>query len=167
MVKQYCILLVDDNGKEAGRWLLPEQAGGRPAPAAQTLPPVINLHSTLAVDSKHFEVEIIVKAPPQGIGLIKKVMDAELQLTPLDILDDREEQDKKSLPEREQETLYYWLRGFSVPETADRMNIGAETVKTYRDKISEKAGGRSPLGLVEYALRHNLPGGERFNALPE
>ena len=28
MVKQYCILLVDDNGKEAGRWLLPQQAGG-------------------------------------------------------------------------------------------------------------------------------------------
>jgi DNA-binding NarL/FixJ family response regulator len=167
MVKQYNVRLLDENDKEAGHWRLPEQPRGRPAPAAQTLPPVINLHGYLAVDSKEFEIEIIIKAPAQGIAGTKKVMDQELQLTPLHILEDQQEQAEKSSGEREQEVLYYWLRGFSTPETAHRMNISAETVKTHRDHISEKAGGRSPLGLVEYALRHNLPGGERHNTLPE
>lgn len=41
-------------------------------------------------------------------------------------------------------------------QIADRMNLSTRTIEGYRDRIQEKIGAKNSVGIVVYAIRHNI-----------
>lgn len=62
----------------------------------------------------------------------------------------------QALSEREQEVLILVARGHTSAEIAERINLSAKTVETYRARGMEKLNLRSRAALVQFALAHNL-----------
>ena len=62
----------------------------------------------------------------------------------------------KALTKREKEILQLVLQEFSSREIGEKLEISLRTVETHRKNIIKKTGSRSLIGLVRYALNHNL-----------
>ena len=60
------------------------------------------------------------------------------------------------LNDRESEFLKYAGTELTYKEIADRMNVSARTVDTYRDQLFEKLQVKSRVGLVLYAIKNKL-----------
>lgn len=60
------------------------------------------------------------------------------------------------LSERETEVIKLVALGYSASEAAAVLGIGPKSVEKYRTRIMQKLGVHSRIGLVQYALRHNL-----------
>jgi DNA-binding NarL/FixJ family response regulator len=57
---------------------------------------------------------------------------------------------------REAEIIRHSLNGDSIQEIANRMGIEPVTVKTHKNHIFKKCGGRSYVVLLRYALSHGI-----------
>lgn len=66
------------------------------------------------------------------------------------------------LSERELEITLMITKGTKVPEIADRLNISAKTVNTYRYRIFEKMKVSSDVELTHLALRNKLINSEQL-----
>lgn len=66
----------------------------------------------------------------------------------------------ESLSEREREVLQLVVEGRSSAEIAAAINLSPKTVETYRSRIMRKLGVHEVAGLVKFALRHGVSGGE-------
>jgi len=70
--------------------------------------------------------------------------------------------EKKSLPTkltlREIEILDLILKEMTSKEIADKLFISKQTVDTHRINIMEKTSSKSIVGLIKYAISHNLVG---------
>jgi two-component system response regulator NreC len=62
----------------------------------------------------------------------------------------------QSLSEREREVLLLVARGYTSAEIAEKINLSAKTVDTYRARGMEKLNLRSRAALVQFALAHSL-----------
>ena len=60
------------------------------------------------------------------------------------------------LNDRESEFLKYAGTELTYKEIADRMNVSARTVDTYRDQLFDKLQVKSRVGLVLYAIKNKL-----------
>jgi len=61
-----------------------------------------------------------------------------------------------NLSEREQEVLKMVALGHTSAEIADKLNLSAKTVETYRARGMEKLGLRTRAALVKFALQEGL-----------
>lgn len=61
-----------------------------------------------------------------------------------------------ALTSRQQEVLYWLVRGKSNKEVAFILNLSVKTVDTHRAQIMERLGIRDLAGLVMYALRSGM-----------
>ncbi len=80
--------------------------------------------------------------------LLEDVMTGKDAAHPVDLWD--------SLSEREQEVLRQVALGFTSAEIAEKLNLSAKTVDTYRSRGMEKMGLRNRAALVRYALSRGL-----------
>lgn len=62
----------------------------------------------------------------------------------------------KNLSEREQEVLKMVALGHTSAEIAEKLNLSAKTVETYRARGMEKLGLRTRAALVKFALQEGL-----------
>ncbi|WJG11201.1 UvrY/SirA/GacA family response regulator transcription factor [Aliiglaciecola sp. LCG003] len=62
----------------------------------------------------------------------------------------------EQLSKRELEITIMLTRGARVPDIANKLNISAKTVNTYRYRMFEKLNVGSDVELTHLALRHNL-----------
>ncbi len=60
------------------------------------------------------------------------------------------------LSERECEVLKLIALGYTAGEAAQVLMVSAKSVETYRTRIMQKLGLHNRVGLVQYALAHNL-----------
>jgi DNA-binding NarL/FixJ family response regulator len=63
---------------------------------------------------------------------------------------------KGDLSEREREFLRHLCTDKTYKEIADIMCVSPRTVDSYRDNLLEKLNAKSRIGLVLYAIKHNL-----------
>jgi len=134
--------------------LLTMQRGGRYLQKAEKL-------SVKGYILKSSEIETIKKAINtvylggevfEDIG--KKIShDEDLQLKSSVIIGDKPE---NILSEREKEILILVCQEFSSAQIADKLFISTGTVDTHRKNILIKLGLTNVVGLVKYALKHNL-----------
>jgi DNA-binding NarL/FixJ family response regulator len=66
------------------------------------------------------------------------------------------EVDKSTLSDRERDVLRLLAAGQRTKEIAERLNISAKTVETYRSRIMVKLGIDNVPGLVKFAIRAGL-----------
>lgn len=64
--------------------------------------------------------------------------------------------EKTELTEREREILLLILEEFSSKEIADKLSISKRTVDTHRIHIMEKTRTRTLVGLIKYAIQHQI-----------
>ena len=69
----------------------------------------------------------------------------------------------ETLSERERNVLLLVARGYTSAKIAERMNLSAKTVETYRARGFEKLDLRSRAALVQYALTHHLLSDQQSN----
>jgi DNA-binding NarL/FixJ family response regulator len=62
----------------------------------------------------------------------------------------------KHTTEREAEVIRYSLTGGSIQEIADQMGVEPVTVKTHKNHIFKKCGGKGYVVLLRYALSHGI-----------
>jgi len=60
------------------------------------------------------------------------------------------------LTNREQETLEYICKGFSIKEVADKLYISPRTVEGHKSKIMEKLGAKNTSNLIIQAIKNKL-----------
>jgi DNA-binding NarL/FixJ family response regulator len=60
------------------------------------------------------------------------------------------------LSEREREVIRLITLGYTACEAAKVLALSPKTVETYRTRIMQKLGVHSRIGLVQYALLHDL-----------
>lgn len=60
------------------------------------------------------------------------------------------------LSKRELEVLHYICKQFSSSEIAQKIDISPRTVDGHRNKLLEKTKTKNVVGLVVYAIQHNL-----------
>jgi DNA-binding NarL/FixJ family response regulator len=60
------------------------------------------------------------------------------------------------LSEREREVIKLIALGYTASEAAEVLTLSPKSVETYRTRIMQKLGVHSRIGLVQYALLHNL-----------
>lgn len=70
--------------------------------------------------------------------------------------DKGEAQRVKGLTARELEVLQLIAQEHSSSEIAERLNISVPTVETHRKNLFQKAGVKTAIGLVLFAIRNNL-----------
>ena len=61
-----------------------------------------------------------------------------------------------SLSEREREVVKLIALGYTASEAAAALGLSAKSVETYRTRIMQKLGVHNRIGLVQYALLHDL-----------
>ncbi|MEL6867949.1 MAG: response regulator transcription factor [Bacteroidota bacterium] len=61
-----------------------------------------------------------------------------------------------SLTKREKEILRYIAMEFSGPQIAKELHISINTVETHRKNLLRKTKAKSTVGLVKYAMKHDL-----------
>ncbi len=64
--------------------------------------------------------------------------------------------EKIILSTREKQVLNYLAKEYSSKEIADKMGIGFNSVRTYRERLMIKAGVRNTAGLIYWAVMNNL-----------
>jgi len=74
----------------------------------------------------------------------------------IDAASGEEEASTELLTSRQQEVLYWLVRGKSNKEVAFILNLSVKTVDTHRAQIMERLGIRDLAGLVMYALRSGM-----------
>jgi two-component system response regulator NreC len=60
------------------------------------------------------------------------------------------------LSEREREVIRLIALGYTAGEAAEALALSPKTVETYRTRIMQKLGVHSRIGVVQYALLHDL-----------
>lgn len=71
-------------------------------------------------------------------------------------VDNKREELKRILTERELEVLRLIIEEHSSDEIADRLAIGKRTVDTHRANILEKTGCKNIIALIKFAIRNGL-----------
>lgn len=64
--------------------------------------------------------------------------------------------DAKLLSGRELEVFKYIVRGYSITEIGEMLNLSVKTIDTYKTRIMDKLHCHKKSQLVEYALQHGL-----------
>jgi len=57
---------------------------------------------------------------------------------------------------KEKEIMRLICQQFTNKEIAEKMNLSSRTVESYREKIQQKTQSRNSIGIVIYAIRHNI-----------
>lgn len=57
---------------------------------------------------------------------------------------------------REIEIIRLICKQYSNHEIADKLNISVRTIEGYRERINKKAKVTNPVGLVLYAIKHEI-----------
>ena len=60
------------------------------------------------------------------------------------------------LSTREKQVLNYLAKEYSSEEIADKLGIGYNSVRTYRERLMIKAGVRNTAGLIYWAVMNNI-----------
>lgn len=94
---------------------------------------------------------------PSGARLLVEDYQARLDTDPADT--------DRHLSEREREVIRLIALGYTASEAAEALTLSPKTVETYRTRIMQKLGVHSRVGLVQYALLHDLLKGDRAEAL--
>lgn len=105
------------------------------------------------------------------VKAIETVNDGDYYFTPaiqrkvLAFPNERERKEKKSykreghhasLTNRELEILRLIAEEYTGPEIAERLFISINTVETHRKNMVQKLGVKNTIGLIKYAIKHNL-----------
>lgn len=64
--------------------------------------------------------------------------------------------DKIVLSEREKEVLRFIIKEFTNPEIASELNLAVSTITTHRQNIYTKAGVKTAIGLLKWALKNGF-----------
>ncbi len=64
--------------------------------------------------------------------------------------------EKIILSTREKQVLNYLAKEYSSEEIADKLGIGYNSVRTYRERLMIKAGVRNTAGLIYWAVMNNI-----------
>ncbi len=101
--------------------------------------------------------------PKEMINAIRKVAAGQRYIAPeiaqqiaIGQLNLQETSPFEQLSKRELEITIMLTKGTRVPEIADKLNISAKTVNTYRYRMFEKLRVGSDVELTHLAIRHNL-----------
>jgi two-component system response regulator NreC len=70
------------------------------------------------------------------------------------------------LSEREREVVKLLALGYTTSEAAEVLTLSPKSVETYRTRINQKLGVHNRIGLVQYALLHDLLTKDLEEALP-
>jgi DNA-binding NarL/FixJ family response regulator len=92
------------------------------------------------------QVETILSGKPSYPAEIEKVLEA----------DDRFPDYRESVTGREAEIIRHSLNGDSIRDIAGLMGIEPVTVKTHKNHIFKKCGGKGYVVLLRYALSHGI-----------
>ncbi len=102
-------------------------------------------------------------APDEMIRAIRKVAAGQkyimgdiAQLIALGQLDLNEDDPLEQLSDRELQIMLMLTQGAKVPEIANKLNISAKTVNTYRYRMFEKLNVAGDVELTHLAIRHKL-----------
>jgi DNA-binding NarL/FixJ family response regulator len=57
---------------------------------------------------------------------------------------------------KEKEIMRLICQQYTNKEIASNMNLSIRTIESYREKIQEKTESRNSIGIVIYAIRHNI-----------
>lgn len=60
------------------------------------------------------------------------------------------------LTKREMEIIGYLFEEFTSKQIGEKMHISERTVEEYRKHILDKTGAKNTIGIIKYALRHNI-----------
>jgi DNA-binding NarL/FixJ family response regulator len=74
----------------------------------------------------------------------------------LEALETPDDDVKGLLTPREKEILALIAKEYSNPEIAEKLFISERTVETHRKNIFSKTGAKSVIGLIRYAIQHNI-----------
>ncbi len=85
---------------------------------------------------------------PSGAKMLVEDFQARLGTKPADVDD--------QLSEREREVIKLIALGYTASEAAEALTLSPKSVETYRTRIMQKLGVHSRIGLVQYALLHDL-----------
>ena len=85
---------------------------------------------------------------PSGVKLLVEDYQARLEASAEDA--------DAPLSEREHEVVKLIALGYTTGEAAAELGLSPKSVETYRTRIMQKLGVHSRIGLVQYALRHDL-----------
>jgi DNA-binding NarL/FixJ family response regulator len=91
-------------------------------------------------------IETILSGRPFCPAEIEKVLDEENSFPDY----------RENVTGREAEIIRHSLNGDSIRDIADRMGIEPVTVKTHKNHVFKKCGGRSYVVLLRYALSHGI-----------
>jgi len=101
--------------------------------------------------------------PKEMINAIRKVASGQRYIAPdiaqqiaIGQLDLKETNPFEQLSKRELEIAIMLTKGSRVPDIANKLNISAKTVNTYRYRMFEKLHVGSDVELTHLALRHSL-----------
>ena len=107
----------------------------------------------LTKDTKQEELVQAIQSIYNGIRVISPQLAKRLALAKTDF--------KKSnlfaeISEREMEVMMMVIRGVSVKDMADKLNISHKTVHSYRSRIFEKLNVKTDLAVTLLAIHHGL-----------
>lgn len=70
------------------------------------------------------------------------------------------------LSEREKDVVKLICQEFTNNEIGEKLFISPRTVESHRQRILEKIGARNTVGIVIYAIVHNIYSLEKYNVIP-
>ncbi len=94
---------------------------------------------------------------PSGAGILAEDYQAGIGVS---------SEDAEPLSKREREVLKLLAFGYTASEAAEVLTISPKSVETYRTRINQKLGVHNRIGLVQYALLHDLLTEDLEEALP-
>ncbi len=110
-------------------------------------------HGYLTKEAKQEELIYAIKSVCAGQRIISPQLAKRLALARTDYKKDNV---FNSISEREMEVLMMVVRGLSVKEMAEKLNISHKTVHSYRSRIFEKLNVKSDLAVTLLAIHHGL-----------
>jgi DNA-binding NarL/FixJ family response regulator len=144
---------------------LPGMQGMKATEMIRTWFPDIKVVVLTAHDSKEYVVRlakagahgyILKGAPPaELLEMLRNVIEGKLSFSSKVsgyLVEGTGPAEQERLSEREVEVLICTVQGLTMKETAEKLNVAAYTVQTYRNRIAEKLGTHNLAELIKYAL---------------
>jgi two-component system, NarL family, invasion response regulator UvrY len=110
-------------------------------------------HGYITKEAKQEDLIQAIKAISVGQRVISPQLAKRLALAKTDYKKDHV---FSSISDREMEVLMMVVRGMSVKEMAEKLNISHKTVHSYRSRIFEKLNVKSDLAVTLLAIHHGL-----------
>jgi DNA-binding NarL/FixJ family response regulator len=144
---------------------LPGLQGMKATEMIRTWFPDIKVVVLTAHDSKEYVVRLVKAgahgyilkgAPPaELLDMLRNVIEGKLSFSSKVsgyLVEGTGPAEHERLSEREVEVLICTVQGLTMKETAEKLNVAAYTVQTYRNRIAEKLGIHNLAELIKYAL---------------